>query len=107
VLVARGADAGRELLPEKAEADSLGLTSSECTFGATRLSASAAHKGTFAQLRGSRPAIGERASRLVLPFIVDSSLTKLKRDPEPVLSVRVRTLEPTTTKNQASSRPVE
>jgi hypothetical protein len=93
VLLAHGATGGRQLRPKKADEDSFSFVSSDCAFGATRLHAQEAKNGTFAQITGSLPAVGEGKSKVIPRFAIDSSLAKLARDPEPVLSVRVRVLE--------------
>ena len=94
VLVARGVDRGRELRPLESEG-APSFVSSECGFGAVRLMPSAAKTGTLAQLRGTLPhAPSGRGEPKVTPeFLVDASLAKLSRDPEPVLSVRFRMVE--------------
>ena len=94
VLLARGAASGREVPGKKSEEDgSFDLVSSDCAFGAARLSASAVKAGSLAQLRGSLPPVGEGKAKVVPHFVVDGSMAKLSRDPEPMLAVRVRRLE--------------
>lgn len=90
-LLARGSSSGREvegLRPDDGEA--FQFTSSDCTFGAVRLAGKRASTGTIAQLRGELPPIGTGKDKRVPHFIIDASLSKLSRDPEPTLSVRVR-----------------
>ena len=94
VLLARGANGGREVRPKKAdEAGSFDFVSSECAFGAARLPPSAAKVGALVQLRGTLPPVGEGKAKITPQFVVDGSLAKLTRDPEPVLSVRVRMID--------------
>ena len=93
VLLSRGATRGRETRTRKADDDGFDFVSSDCTYGAVRLSASAAKKGAFAQLHGALPPVGEGKAKVVPRFVVDGSLAKLSRDPEPVLAVRVRLFE--------------
>jgi len=94
VLLARGAARGREIHMKRAEDDGgPDFITSECTFGAARLPSSAAKTGTLAQLQGTLPPDGEDKSKVTPRFVVDGSLAKLSRDPEPVLSVRIRRIE--------------
>ena len=93
VLLARGADGGREALPRKPDEGGIDFVTSECAFGAVRLSSGVAKSGTLAQLRGVLPAVGEGKAKVVPHFVVDGSLAKLSRDPEPVLAVTVRITE--------------
>ncbi len=94
VLLARGASGGREVRPKKQEENGgFDFVSSDCTFGAVRIAASAAKAGSLAQLRGSLPPVGEGKAKVTPQFVVDGSLAKLSRDPEPVLAVRVRLLD--------------
>ena len=94
VLLARGATGGREAHAKSAEDEGLpDFVSSGCTFGAARLPSSAAKAGALAHLNGTLPPVGEGKSKVTPRFVVDGSLAKLSRDPEPVLSVRVRRIE--------------
>jgi hypothetical protein len=94
-VLSRNATDGRETgIARKDEGDgSLKTTSSECTFGAVRLIASQISSGGVAQLRGQLPAVGEGKSKVIPRFSIDLSIAKLGRDPEPILSVRVRETE--------------
>ncbi|MBX3215802.1 MAG: hypothetical protein KF850_27435 [Labilithrix sp.] len=93
VLLARGASSGREVRPPTNDFEGFDFITSDCAFGAARLSIGAAKKGVLAQLHGTLPAEGEGKSKVVPRFVVDGTLAKLARDPEPVLSVRVRRIE--------------
>lgn len=94
VLLARGATGGREVRPNKPDEEAgFDFVSSGCSFGAVRLSTSASKAGALAQLQGALPPVGEGKSKVVPRFVVDGSLAKLSRDPEPVLAVRVRMVE--------------
>jgi hypothetical protein len=93
VLLSRGADGGRETRPKKDTDDFFDFVSSGCTFGAVRLSLATAKAGSLAQLHGTLPPVGEGKSKVVPQFVVDSTLAKFSRDPEPVLSVRVRLID--------------
>ncbi len=91
VLLARGAQSGREGEgPWKEPTELISFAHSDCTFGATRIAGQRAKTGAVAQLRGELPPVGEGESRVVPRFIVDATLAKLSRDPEPILSVRIR-----------------
>jgi hypothetical protein len=95
VLLARGGEGGRESARPKKVPEDQGIefVSSDCSFGATRINAAAIRSGGAAQLRGSLPAVGEGKQKVIPRFVIDGSLAKLARDPEPVLSVRVRLLD--------------
>jgi hypothetical protein len=95
VLLSRGADGGRETRPKEDTQDTFDsdFVSSNCTFGAVRLSVATAKAGSLAQLHGTLPPVGEGKSKVVPQFVVDSTLAKFSRDPEPVLSVRVRLID--------------
>ncbi len=67
------------------------FASSNCSFGATRMNAASIAAGAVAHLSGERTP-DPKGPREV--FAVDISASKLSRDPEPMLSVRVRKLEP-------------
>jgi hypothetical protein len=61
-----------------------------CAFAATRLDGRKPESGAVAQLAGSLPARGTGKEKVVPRFIVDASLSRVTRDPEPRLAVRVR-----------------
>jgi hypothetical protein len=94
MLVARGADRGRQSTqPPNAEGGDVFTTvSSDCTFGATLLSTKLAQRGTSAQLAGST-STSERGVANRGAFVIDASVSKLSRDPEPVLAVRIRSVD--------------
>lgn len=94
VLLARGVRSGREIRPPKdGEPAGVAFVPSDCAFGAARLSVGAAKSGVPAQLQGALPPEGEGKAKIVPRFVVDGTLAKVTRDPEPVLSVRVRRIE--------------
>lgn len=61
-----------------------------CPYAGARLDAKKPEVGTFAQLIGDLPAKGEGKNKTTPKFFVDASLSKVARDPEPMLAVRVR-----------------
>ena len=92
VVIAHRATSGRESGPQsKDSGPSSASTSSSCSYGAARIRASALKAGGgSAQLTGRLPAVGEGKERREPQFVVDISAVKLARDPEPIISVRVR-----------------
>ena len=94
VLLARGVSSGRELVPEsEQEARGFGFVSSDCAYGAVHLFAANAKSGSIVQARGSLPPIGEGKAKTIPQFIVNGSIVKLSRDPEPLLDVRIRMID--------------
>ena len=61
-----------------------------CPFAGARVDARKPEVGSFAQLTGSLPAVGTGKDRVVPGFIIDASISRVARDHEPLLSVRVR-----------------
>jgi hypothetical protein len=92
VVVAKGADGGVESVhPTRDDEPSVvPFVSSECAFGAVRIDARAPDKGAAGQLVGSLPPKGEGKDKVIPRFAVDVSLSRVARDPEPTLAVRVR-----------------
>lgn len=92
VVITPRATAGQESGPQTKEPGFMsGSTSSTCNYGAARIRASALKSGGgAAQLIGRLPAEGEGKSRVEPQFVVDISAIKVGRDPEPVISVRMR-----------------
>jgi hypothetical protein len=89
VLLAKGAARGRlSTKPRSEDGAFLDTSSSECTYGATKIRADGVKNGGVAQLVGTRSATEDPTARAT--FFVDASVMKTSRDPEPVLSVRVR-----------------
>lgn len=99
VILARGGDSGRQSVSGKREEiDMMQFSSSSCAFGATRLDGRRAVVGATARLSGTLLGGGAAApsnARAGAPgFVLDSSLAKTSRDPEPMLSVRLRRTTP-------------
>lgn len=61
-----------------------------CPYAGARLDAKKPEAGTFAQLVGTLPAKGTGKEKVEQKFFVDASLSKVARDPEPMISVRIR-----------------
>ena len=61
-----------------------------CPFAGARVDARKPEVGSFAQLTGSLPPVGTGKDRVIPGFIIDASISRVARDPEPLLSVRVR-----------------
>lgn len=97
VILSMHGTGGREAMRGSEKADQVGrfsFTHSECNFGAVRISAYAiAHGGGSAQLRGDLPAVGEGKARIVPQYVIDVSASKTSRDPEAVLSARIRKVD--------------
>lgn len=62
----------------------------DCPYAGARLDAKKPEAGTFVQLIGNLPAKGTGKDRVQQKFFVDASLSKVARDPEAMLSVRIR-----------------
>ena len=63
-----------------------------CPFAGGRLDARKPDAGALLQLAGALPAEGTGKDRITPKFIIDASLSRVARDPEPLLAVRVRML---------------
>jgi hypothetical protein len=89
VLVARNADTGGES-PHLADSKDGPITPfinvQDCPWALARIDAKRAKQGVVAELGGQ---VAKTKSR----FVVNASLSRVSRDPEPVLAVRVRVLE--------------
>lgn len=84
---ATGGVEGRQLSDE----GQMGFVSADgCQFAGARVDARKPEVGSFAQLTGSLPPIGTGKDRVVPGFLIDASISRVARDPEPLLSVRVR-----------------
>lgn len=88
VVLVRGADFGVE---SSSSEPGIPTSSSSCAFGAVRVRAADLKKsGASVQLTGRLPAEGEGPAKIEPRLIVDVSVVKVSRDPEPVVSVRFR-----------------
>lgn len=66
------------------------VSSDGCPYAGARLDARRPEAGSAAQISGSLPAKGKGKEKVVPRFLVDASLSRVARDAEPMLAVRVR-----------------
>lgn len=98
VLLARGGDFGRHSISATTSTDgteAARFASSSCAFGAARLDRTRLLAGATARLNGtlrstSSPAPTTEREKQAEEFVLDGSVAKTSRDPEPILSVRFR-----------------
>ncbi len=64
-----------------------------CSYAGMRLDARKPEAGSIAQLTGVLPAVGRGKARTEPVFVINASLSRVARDPEPLLAVRVTVLE--------------
>ncbi|MEA2750868.1 MAG: hypothetical protein QOI41_5011 [Myxococcales bacterium] len=94
IVLAKGVDRGVESRPPESDESSIPFVSAEgCPYAGARLDARKPENGSIAQLTGSLPAHGTGKDKVVPQFMVDVSLSRVARDPEPKLAVRVRVKE--------------
>jgi len=93
VILARNADHGTESKVKIDDETFPFVTSDGCPYAAARIDARDPAAGSFAQLSGNLPPKGAGKEKVVPRFIVDVSLSRVARDPEPMLAVRVRVTE--------------
>jgi hypothetical protein len=94
IVLARNVDRGVESRPADSDESSMPFVSAEgCPFAGARLDARKPENGSVAQLNGALPARGEGKDKVVPQFSVDVSLSRVARDPEAKLAVRVRVRE--------------
>ncbi|CAN5884013.1 hypothetical protein BH11MYX4_BH11MYX4_37960 [soil metagenome] len=94
VILARGVGGGvegRQMARE--EGMSPFVSADGCPFAGARIDARRPESGALAQLTGTLPAQGTGKERVVPKFIIDASVSRVARDPEPLLAVRVRMQE--------------
>lgn len=89
-IVATGAYSGLEAMPTSSDNDVLPLMSSDCAFGAVRLDLRKADAGVTGQLSGSLGTEGKEGTA----FVVDASISRVGRDRDARLAVRVRVSKP-------------
>jgi len=66
------------------------VSSDGCPFAGARVDAHKPESGSFAQLTGTLPPQGTGKDRVIPGFIIDASVSRVARDAEPMLAVRVR-----------------
>ena len=94
IVLARNVDRGIESRPAGTDESAMPFVSAEgCPFAGARLDARRPEDGSVAQLNGALPARGTGKDKVVPQFMVDASLSRVARDPEPRLAVRVRVRE--------------
>jgi hypothetical protein len=94
VVLARNVDRGVESRPADSDEAAMPFVSAEgCPFAGARLDARKPQEGAIAQLSGVLPARGTGKDKVVPQFMVDVSLSRVARDPEAKLAVRVRMRE--------------
>ncbi|MBX3185604.1 MAG: hypothetical protein KF819_01260 [Labilithrix sp.] len=92
VVLARKVDRGMESTRRMIDDQPMfPFVSSDCPFAGARLDARKPEIGSFVQLVGNLPAKGTGKDKVVPRFMIDASLVRISRDPEPTLSIRVRT----------------
>jgi hypothetical protein len=90
VVMARHVERGMESRRVSSDVNQPFMSSDGCPYGGARLDARRPELGAAAQLAGNLPAHGKGKERVVPRFIVDASVSRVSRDPEPMLAVRVR-----------------
>jgi hypothetical protein len=90
VILARRATGGVEGHQLAEEGQGSFVSADGCAFAGARVDARKPESGSFAQLTGSLPPEGTGKDRVTPTFIIDASVSRVTRDPEPMLSVRVR-----------------
>lgn len=88
--VDRGIEARRATTSEESDPVFPFVSIDACPFAGVRLDTQKTDRGTFAQLVGSMPAKGTGKDKVTPRFTVDASLSRVARDPEAKISVRVR-----------------
>lgn len=92
VVMARNVERGIEARrPTSGDDMSVPFVSSDgCPYAGARLDGRKPETGSMAQISGNLAAQGKGKDKVVPRFIIDASLSRVARDPEPVLAVRVR-----------------
>jgi len=91
VVLARNIERGIESrnLSNADEGFSAFISADGCPYAGVRLDGRKPEAGTFAQLSGVLPAQGKGKDKVVPKFVINASLSRVARDPEPILAVRV------------------
>ncbi len=94
IVLAKNVDRGVESRPAESDDAMMPFVSSEgCPYAGARMDARKPENGAVVQLTGSLPAHGTGKDKVTPQFMVDVSLSRVARDPEPKLAVRVRVKE--------------
>lgn len=94
IILARNVERGVEARPPGSDDSQIPFVSAEgCPFAGARIDARKPEDGSVAQLDGSLPARGSGKDQVIPHFWVDASVSRVARDPEAKLAVRVRVRE--------------
>ncbi len=94
IVLAKNVDRGVESRPAESDEATMPFVSAEgCPYAGARMDARKPENGAVVQLSGSLPAHGTGKDKVTPQFMVDVSLSRVARDPEPKLAVRVRVKE--------------
>jgi hypothetical protein len=90
VVLARNVERGMESPRPQQDGTFPFISSDGCPYAGARLDARKPEAGTIAQLTGALPAQGTGKDKVIPRFMIDASLSRVSRDPEPMLAIRVR-----------------
>jgi hypothetical protein len=94
IVLAKNVERGVESRPADSDESAMPVVSAEgCPYAGARMDARRPENGAVVQLTGSLPAHGTGKDKVTPQFLVDVSLSRVARDPEPKLAVRVRVKE--------------
>jgi hypothetical protein len=94
VVLARGVGGGVEGRQMASEESVIPFVSADgCPFAGARIDVHKPEAGALAQLTGTLPAQGTGKERVIPKFLIDASVSRVARDPEALLAVRVRMQE--------------
>lgn len=90
VVLARNVERGQESRTRTDDGMFPFVSADGCPYAGARLDGRKPDQGAIAQLSGALPAKGTGKDKVIPQFVVDASLSRVARDPEPMLAVRVR-----------------
>lgn len=90
IVLARKVERGVESAAKVDDGTFPFVSADGCPYAGARLDARDPAAGSFVQLSGALPAKGTGKDKVIPRFMVDVSLSRVARDPEPMLAVRVR-----------------
>jgi hypothetical protein len=93
VVIARDVDGGTDARSGVHDSVTAFIQNDGCSFAAMHIDARKPEGGAFGQLVGTLPRQGKAKGTPDVRFVIDASVSRVTRDPEPMLAVRVRTLE--------------